>query len=281
MRTLHEIATACGTDKGPTVQNDEDYKQVVERFEQIKDAKKGDPDHTEKLFLANLIQQYEEKLWNMPQQRTLHEIATSCGTDKGPLGHNYTPYYDMFFAPLRDKYINLLEIGVWEGASLKMWEEYFPNGGITGLDIHEKSQYDTQRIVTIQKDQSKKEALFSIQDYVSELISIIIDDGSHNAEDQILSFETLFPVLRPGGMYCVEDTLCSYDKERWGKNGSFIEYIAKLTGDVNMNGKMSNYEICANKKQQVNKYGTLTTFERNIEWVFVSCGLCIVKKLFI
>jgi len=213
--------------------------------------------------------------------RTLHEIATACGTDKGPLGHNYTPYYDMFFAPLRDKPITLFEIGVWEGASLKMWEEYFHNAEIVGADLHNKTIYETDRIKTIIMDQSSENHLFSAQFAYANSTDIIIDDGSHKAEDQILSFETLFPDLRPGGMYCVEDTLCSYDKERWGKTASFIDYISKLTGDVNMNGKMSNLEICANKKQQVHKYEALNTFERNIEWVFVSCGLCIVKKLFI
>jgi hypothetical protein len=224
----------------------------------------------------------KEMVTHVAARKTLDEIALQFGTDKSSQGHNYTPYYDMFFSPLRDKAITLMEIGIWEGASLKMWEEYFTKAVIWGADIEEKKQYRTPRIATIELNQSSKDSLESFaKPMYGHSVDIIIDDGSHNAEDQILSFKTLFPFLEPGGMYCIEDCLCSYDRERWGKKASVIDYIVKLTGDVNMNGKMSNYHICSNKKEEIKKYDTLNTFERTIEWVFVSCGLCIVKKMLI
>ena len=49
------------------IESDKDYQKATQRFEEVKDAKKGSPEHKEKLLLAFLISQYEEKLWNIPE----------------------------------------------------------------------------------------------------------------------------------------------------------------------------------------------------------------------
>jgi demethylmacrocin O-methyltransferase len=178
---------------------------------------------------------------------------------------------------LRDKPINLLEIGIWEGSSLKMWAEYFSVGTITGFDIDEKPQYESDKVNTFKGDQNNP---FDLEDVNTAYgkFDIVVDDGSHECHHMIQSFKTLFPLLKQGGFYCIEDCLCAYDKERWGSQENIIEFIKEKIDDVHMDGIISNYEICANKKEQVKKYNA-NYWQKNIEWVFSSMGLVIIKKM--
>ena len=65
----------------------------------------------------------------------LDELALKYGTDKGSQYHNYCNKYDKILFPLREKFTNILEIGVANGSSVRMWEEYFPNATIHGVDF--------------------------------------------------------------------------------------------------------------------------------------------------
>lgn len=209
---------------------------------------------------------------------TLDELGLKYGTDKSSSGHNYLKSYEMFLESMRDKALTILEIGVWEGSSLKMWKEYFRSSVIIGVDIEDKKQYEDIRIATDRCDQSNAKDLIRIGEYYG-LFDIITDDGSHHADHQILSFETLFPYLKSKGMYVIEDTLCSYDKERWGEKANVFDRIKQMVEEVNLSGKISNYHINADKEKQVEKYDNLTYFEKNVEWVHVGMGFCIVKKM--
>ena len=71
----------------------------------------------------------------MPPLPTLDALGLKHGTDKSSSGHDYLSFFDAFFAPLRDLPVTLLEIGVYKGASLRTWEEYFPRGKIIGVDL--------------------------------------------------------------------------------------------------------------------------------------------------
>jgi len=67
---------------------------------------------------------------------TLDELGLKYRTDKSSGGHNYLTLYERYFAPIRSERVKILEIGVLNGASLAVWEEYFPNGTIIGADIN-------------------------------------------------------------------------------------------------------------------------------------------------
>lgn len=132
---------------------------------------------------------------------TLHEIGLKYGTDKSTT-HNFTPAYDAYLSPLRNQSLNLLEIGISEGPSLKMWEEYFQKGQITGVDILEKSHMNTERIRTMVINQEKEDELLSIPGK----FNIIIDDGGHTMYQQQLTLKVLFDLkLKYGGIYILED----------------------------------------------------------------------------
>lgn len=210
---------------------------------------------------------------------TLDEIGLRHNTDKSSAGHNYLKHYDMMFSHLRHQEINLLELGVWEGASLKTWAEYFHNSPlILGADIEDKQQYETHQISTIIVNTMNRDSLQTIVNSPIKF-DIILDDAGHESEAQILAFNELFPVLKSGGMYVIEDTLCAFDKSRWGKNANVFDRIHQIVDEVNVGGKIDAGWICANKEQQVNVLQNLNYFEKSIEWVFVGMGFCIVKKM--
>lgn len=137
----------------------------------------------------------------------LDALGVLEGTDKSSCnsgGWDYLRHYEYFFREFRDLPINLIEIGVQQGYSLKMWKEYFRQATIIGVDINPNcTQLSEDRVVV--EIGSQDDPVF-----LSDLCrryppSIIIDDGSHLAHHNIFTFEHMFPLLRPGGIYIVED----------------------------------------------------------------------------
>ncbi|WP_375175176.1 class I SAM-dependent methyltransferase [Pseudooceanicola sp.] len=150
----------------------------------------------------------------LPHRRNLSRLAAIYRTDK--LGHGYMPLYQRHFRPFRDQPVTLLEIGIGGyadplsgGASLRLWAAYFRKGRIFGLDIEDKRPQATRRI-TIHKGNQSDPATLKALIKATGPLDIVIDDASHVCRDVIASFEVLFPVLKPGGIYVVEDTQTSY-----------------------------------------------------------------------
>ena len=142
-------------------------------------------------------------------------LANKYGSDKGNQHgdkHKFTEIYERYFKQFKDKEINLLELGVKDGSSLNIWYDYFPNAKIYGLDINDKSMYNNERIECVVLDQSKKENLEDFARNSNISFDIIIDDGSHHISDQQITFGHLFPLLKNGGLYVVEDLHTSLKK---------------------------------------------------------------------
>lgn len=156
--------------------------------------------------------------------KTLDEIFIEHGTDKASKhlelkGHNYAPGYEVFFAPRRFDPLKLLEIGVGGGESVKSWLEYFASASIYGIDIvHDTNPYNTPDAIPgidpryrfLQGDQSDKTMWACALANWGDEFDIIIDDGSHINTDIIASFDALWPIVNPGGLYCVEDLNAGY-----------------------------------------------------------------------
>ena len=142
----------------------------------------------------------------------LQTIGTKCGTDKAT-PHTYLPVYDALFSHLRHQPITVLEIGIWRGASIRMWLEYFTQAKIIGLDhtlLHDDlpqharvSYYECN-----QTDSVRMPALFK-----DEPLTIVIDDGGHIPDEQRVTMNMLWPYMVTGGLYCIEDICSGYDKE--------------------------------------------------------------------
>ncbi|MFF4394178.1 hypothetical protein [Streptomyces sp. NPDC001480] len=151
----------------------------------------------------------------------LNKLAVHFKTDKWGT-HRYTQHYQRHLQHLKKESFNLLEIGVGGysragqgGASLRMWKAFFPKAQIFGMDIQDKSFVDEDRITTFIGDQSDPSSLNAVADKIGDL-DVIIDDGSHRSPHVLTTFATLFPRLKDGGIYAVEDTQSSYWPEWMG-----------------------------------------------------------------
>lgn len=159
--------------------------------------------------------------------------------------HFYTTHYQTHLKKFKYKKINLLEIGVggyedplMGGESLRMWKRYFPFGKIFSIDIHDKSALEENRIKIFKGSQVDKDFL----NYVTQTIGsvdVIIDDGSHINEHVIETFELLFPKLKDGGIYIIEDVQTSYWEDYGGDSNdlknpkTMMNYFKNLTDSLN------------------------------------------------
>jgi len=158
--------------------------------------------------------------------KTLTELADYHKTDKGTLFHNYTAIYASLFGPMRNNRLRLLEIGIDKGYSLKMWYDYFPNAHIFGYDIRVRrmvKRFDNPRFTTFKGDQSNRGDLSKLISMSGGDFDIIIDDGSHISAHIEISLGFLFPYLKGGGRYIIEDLGCSMASGAQGTLRSFVK----------------------------------------------------------
>jgi hypothetical protein len=163
---------------------------------------------------------------------SLDDLGLSFGTDKSSWGHDYLRFYEDYFRKFRRENIVFLEIGVAGGASLRVWRSYFSQAKIIGADINPESLRFRGNGISIEiLDQS------SIEDLTKLAINygpfdIVIDDGSHMWEHQIVSLKTLFPFLKNGGIYVVEDLQTNFgsmqDRFRGVSEISCFDYLKRL-----------------------------------------------------
>jgi methyltransferase family protein len=127
----------------------------------------------------------------------------------GPGLWKWRHYFDIYhrhFAKFVGREVHVVEIGVYSGGSLGMWRHYFgPACHIYGVDIQPECRAyedDTTRIFI--GDQGDP-AFW--RDFVQQVpaVDVVIDDGSHRSDDQIVTLEALLPHIRPGGVYLCED----------------------------------------------------------------------------
>ncbi len=156
-------------------------------------------DHESKTDLNELWHEFERLAQLVTTARNpLDDLALEYGTDKSPTFHNFTRYYYRHFVALKDRARNVLELGVKDGASLKMWAEFFPNANIFGIDNDPDSfKSDSGRIRTFLGDQTNPDFLAQVIEAASEPFDIVIDDGGHRMQEQLLCLQTFFPKLNP------------------------------------------------------------------------------------
>ena len=142
---------------------------------------------------------------------SLDAIGVHYGTDKSSIHHNFLVFYERFFAPLRRKSnVRVLEIGVHAGGSLRTWEDYFPNATIIAADNNP---------VTLQQASPRSTIVLADQSNIADMTALalahgpfdlVIEDGSHFWDHQITTWQTIYPFVKPGGYYVMEDIDTSY-----------------------------------------------------------------------
>ena len=176
----------------------------------------------------------------------LNEIGLKFNTDKSSIGHDYLNKYQKYLPFDRGNYIKILEIGVLQGASVKTWAEYFYNSNVVGIDINQDCKKIESSNISIeigsQRDSNFLDFLFSKYNN----FDLVIDDGSHINDDVIFSFENIFPRMKSGGVYVIEDSCTSYWDEYGGglyKKESMIEYFKKRIDESNFFGaRLKKYD---------------------------------------
>jgi hypothetical protein len=180
---------------------------------------------------------YDEALARVPEVLSPLEALFYGNSDrvvtKWP---HYLPIYEQLFSRFRGRPVRMLEIGVQFGGSLGLWRRYFgPDAVLFGIDIDPECANRVKAPEQVRIGSQADPAF--LRDVVAEMggLDIVLDDGSHIASHQRMSFETLWPLLAEGGVYAIEDMHSSY----WPKweggfrtPGTAIELVKGLIDDM-------------------------------------------------
>lgn len=153
----------------------------------------------------------------------LTNLMNKYGSDKGGLNnhHNYSLFYSEIFGAKKNSIKNFLEIGLGTNninvpsnmgkngrplASLMAWRDYFPNAKIYGADIDKDILQNEERIQTFFVDQRDPETIFKMfESFGVDKFDIIIEDGLHEYNANIVFFENSIKHLSNDGIYIIED----------------------------------------------------------------------------
>lgn len=161
---------------------------------------------------------------------------------------HYFEIYDKYFNKYIDRKVVLLEIGVYQGGSINMWKNYFgSNLTIYAIDINpDCKQFESENVKVFIGSQQDREFLKMVKSQIPK-VDILIDDGGHTMQQQIVSFEELFDHIKDDGIYFIEDLHTSYWLNFGGgylNSKSFIEYSKKLIDQLNAwHSKDKNFNI--------------------------------------
>lgn len=220
---------------------------------------------------------------------TLDQIAIKYGTDKNSNSHNYTEVYEHHFHHLKNIPIKFLEIGFLLGASARMWDEYFLKAQLYFIDVNPECYKYAKNLSNCchldMVDQGNKNALINYIQKVGGDFDIIIDDGGHTMNQQITSFKALFPYVKSGGIYVIEDLYTSYWKEFGGHGsvnnpkagqGTTINFLKDLIDDLNFIGASSGH---ANQNiYPENMAQSLSYYKWNIKGIYFYSSVCFIIK---
>ncbi|HKN74615.1 MAG TPA: class I SAM-dependent methyltransferase [Candidatus Acidoferrum sp.] len=180
---------------------------------------------------------------------------------EGPGIWKWNHYFDIYhnhFRRFRDREVRVLEIGIYSGGSLGMWKNYFgPRCQVYGVDIEPACKaYESDFVKVFIGDQADRNFWKRFKQEVNA-VDIVIDDGGHLPEQQIVTFEELLPHLRPGGVYLCEDL--------HGTLNTFASYICGFTVNLNASDQQEN-NVNDNERRFVFKTTSLQSAVRSVHF---------------
>lgn len=159
----------------------------------------------------------------------LRECFDKHGCDKGTKRHRYDVFYEPVFSAHRYRPVRILEIGIFSGASLAAWLDYFPLAEVIGVDTFER--IPPEHIPILRHSRVSWFKADSTQ-FVPDIsaVDFIIDDGSHKVAAQVATMFLYRSVLKHSGSYFIEDVTdirefarhCQYAKASEGAAGEYL-----------------------------------------------------------
>ncbi len=179
---------------------------------------------------------------------------------------HYFDIYHRHFSKFVGREVHVLEVGIYSGGSLDMWKAYFgPKCHVIGVDIEEACKaYEDDRTKVFVGDQADREFWKRFKKEVP-VIDIVIDDGGHLPEQQIVTLEEMLPHLRPNGVYLCEDVHSVFN--------NYTAYVHGIADNLNaVDGKLEpdaiNKEILLKPNE----------FQRDIRSIHLYPFVTVVEK---
>ncbi len=166
--------------------------------------------------------------------------------------HDYLRHVEQFFEPIRDDKIKLLEIGIGGGESVRTWLEYFSNARVFGVDLVKDTnpwnsplEKPDDRYTFVHGNQGQSVFWQSFIRMFGSDWDVVIDDGCHIAGPTITTYNQLWPHIKSGGIYEIEDLHSMPDLS------PFIGGIsaAVINGDLGFNSIYLARELCVIRKK--------------------------------
>ena len=241
------------------------------------------------LFKRNLIYKFKKKIFidnKKINDKSLDYLFNYFGSDKADFfnlkntkGHGYSKFYQEHLSKFKNKFINILEVGSYAGASAAAFTKYFPNAKVFCFDINISNFKFYSKNIKVygldikngKKVQNFIQKIFKENKF--EKFDIIIDDGSHNLKDILFGIKILFDYLNQKGVYIIEDfkfpNYFDYNKD--------IDDI--LVDDLIKNLKNKNFfqSKILNQQDQLNMFNSvnnISVYKGNLKM----SDICFIEK---
>lgn len=168
----------------------------------------------------------------------LCRLGAKYPTDKSPLNkdnnlhkHAYTAIYNLLFSSMKNKQINLAEIGIYNNMSIHCWRDFFPKATIYGLEFQEACiknalSHNLPNTFYYSIDVKSEHSVKSTFDKLNCKLDIIIDDSTHQTSDQINVITSCLNYLNSGGYLIIEDLFKRVDTK------IFSEVLDKMKDSI-------------------------------------------------
>ena len=187
------------------------------------------------------------------EDNNLQLILNKYNTKKNSKYNNYGKYYEKYLNNYINKQISYLEIGVSRGDSLFAMHEYFNNAEvIVGIDINPYSITFQQNNIFVEIGKQNNELFLKKVNDKYGSFDVIIDDGSHELDDILASFNTLFPLLNDKGVYIIENTVNIRDYLYFFHN--LVRHKNKTTNDYGGDDSIVDPEKIIMKTDNILEY---------------------------
>jgi hypothetical protein len=213
----------------------------------------------------------------------LHELARTLGTDKHE--HGFTLYYPSLLNRFRTLDIDLLEIGVLNASSLRLWKQWMPNASVFGADNRRTLPNEPVKIedgITIIK--ADQHSLADVRRLATHRPwSVVIDDGSHKPTDQLVTFMEIFPRLVPRGVYIIEDIETNYWARGYGRGYLYNWNMKDETNETDVVGRfIDTIHMVVNRYLQCH-HPSSPVFSKEVDsWIgsvtFIRNAIAVVKR---